>query len=341
MAPQTVERKPASRSKSVCLLSGGLDSALAAKLMLEQGVEVLGVHFIIPFGRIDKRDSDLPVRRVAESLGIDVEVIRLGADYLKIVQSPEHGYGGNVNPCIDCKIMMLRMAGELMRSRGADFVVTGEVVGQRPMSQRMDSMRKIEKESGLEGLLVRPLSARLLAPTVPEIDGRLNRENLLGMRGRSRKELLRLAEEKGVSGYTSPAGGCLLTDPGYSRRVRDLIRHDMLTLHDIDLLSVGRHFRLPHGSKLVVGRHKRDNDRLYSLVDRSDEVLSTPEVPGPTAVLRGPAEAQDEELARRIVARYSDAGPSDKVRIRMAGPQGDSLADVYPLDPAETGRLMI
>jgi len=246
-----------------------------------------------------------------------------------------------VNPCIDCKILMLRMAGQLMRKRGADFVVTGEVVGQRPMSQRMDSMRRIEKECGLEGLLIRPLSAHLLPPTRPETEGLVRREDLLGIRGRSRKDLMSIAAEKGVGGYSSPAGGCLLTDPRYAQRVTDLLQHEMLTLHDVDLLSVGRHFRLPQGSKLVVGRHKRDNDLLSQLADEDDDVLTTPDVPGPTAVLRGSGAGGDEDLAARIVARYSDAGGSDSVLIRITGHGREDSVKAKPLDPGETAELMI
>jgi tRNA-specific 2-thiouridylase len=329
------------RIEAICLLSGGLDSALAARVVLDQGIDVHGVHFVIPFGRLAKQAPDLPVLKVADSLGIEVEIIALEADYLEIVRNPKHGFGSNVNPCIDCKILMLRRAGEVMRARGADFVVTGEVVGQRPMSQRMDSMRRIEKESGLEGYLVRPLSAHLLPPTEPEIAGLLRRDDLLRIQGRSRKELMALAVEKGVSGYSSPAGGCLLTDPRYAERVRDLLKHDMLTLHDIDLLSVGRHFRLPGGSKLVVGRHKSDNEALAGLADEDDVVLTTPAVPGPTAILRGSQVVVDEDISARVVARYSDAGPSDRVKIHVAGPGGERLLEVDPLDRRETGELMI
>ncbi len=341
MTRPTTGGRPARQTRAICLLSGGLDSALAAKLMLDQGIQVEGLHFIIPFGRLDKQGPDLPVHKVAESLGIEFVIINLGADYLEIVRNPRHGYGSNVNPCIDCKILMLRTAMKAMRLCGADFVVTGEVVGQRPMSQRMDSMRRIEKESGLEGYLVRPLSAHLLHPTIPEIEGLVRRADLLSIRGRSRKELMSLAEEKGISGYSSPAGGCLLTDPRYAQRVSDLLRHDMLTLHDIDLLGVGRHFRLPHGSKLVVGRHERDNESLSRLADASDAVLTTPEVPGPTAVLRGREMSEDEKLAGRIVARYSDAGSADKVRIRIVGPRREASLEVDPLGRDEVGELMI
>jgi len=334
-------KQPEGLTEAICLLSGGLDSALAAKLILDQGIRVYGVHFIIPFGRFEKQGADLPVCRVASSLGIDVEIVRLGKDFLEIVREPRHGFGSNVNPCIDCKILMLRKAGDLMRKRGADFIITGEVVGQRPMSQRLDSMRRIEKESGFEGYIVRPLSARLLPPTRPEIAGLVKRDDLLSIQGRSRKDLMSLAAEKGISGYSSPAGGCLLTDPRYAERVKDLLRNDMLTLHDVDLLSVGRHFRLPHGSKLVVGRHKRDNEVLYALADSDDRVLTTPEIPGPTAVLRGRRTGEDEHLAARVVARYSDAGPSDSVRIRITGRGRETFLEVKPLDRGESAGLMI
>jgi tRNA-specific 2-thiouridylase len=336
-------KKRTGQPTAVCLLSGGLDSALAAKLILEQGVRVMGVHFVIPFGRYGKEEADLPVRRVARSLGIEVEVVALGEEYLGIVRHPEHGYGANVNPCIDCRIYMLRKAAAMMRDARADFIVTGEVVGQRPMSQRMDTMRKIEKESGLEGYLVRPLSAHLLAPTRPELEGLVRRDDLIGVRvhGRSRRDLLDLAEKKGVSGFASPGGGCLLTDPKYAQRVRDLLRFDMLTLHDIDLLSVGRHFRLPHGAKLAVGRHKRDNDRLAAMAEAGDIVLTTPAVPGPTAVLNGPGALEDQSLAGRIVARYSDAAADDKVRIGIVAPSGVGSIEVTRLDPRETAELMV
>lgn len=327
--------------RALCLLSGGLDSALAAGLMLEQAVEVTGINFVIPFGRLGTAEKDLPARKVAASLGIEIEVVYLGEEYLDIIKHPKHGYGANVNPCIDCHIFMLRKAGEVMRARGFDFIVTGEVVGQRPMSQRMDTLRQIEKESGLGGYLVRPLSAHLLPPTRPETDGLIDRDRLLGIRGRSRRELLRLAKEKGIEGFSSPAGGCLLTDPEYARRVRDLMEHEMLTLHDIDLLSTGRHFRLPNDSKLVVGRQKEDNDLLAAIAGEGDTVLTTPDVPGPTAVLRGRQKDQDLNLAGRIVARYSDAPSDDVVRIHVAGPEGAAYIEVKPLDREVTSGLMI
>ena len=269
--------------KAICLLSGGLDSSLAAKLVLDQGVRVLAVNFVIPFGRCGNA-SESPARRMADSLGAAFRRISLGSDYLEVVRHPHYGYGSNVNPCIDCRIFMLRRAGEMMDREGASFVVTGEVVGQRPMSQRLDTMRRIEKDSGLEGLLLRPLSAKLLAPTIPEIEGWVNRDALLAVSGRSRKELIKLAGELGVTGYTTPGGGCLLTDPKFAGRVRDLLAHDTFTLDDVELLKVGRHLRFPGGPKLVVGRNEGDNEELESLAVEGDTVLTTEECPGPVAM---------------------------------------------------------
>jgi tRNA U34 2-thiouridine synthase MnmA/TrmU len=324
--------------KAVCLLSGGLDSALAARLMQEQGIDIVGVNFILPFGR-PRRES--AAEAVAESLGIELRTIRLGDDYLEVVKDPPHGYGSNVNPCIDCHIHMLRKAKELMSEIGADFVVTGEVLGQRPMSQRPDTLRLIERQSGLDGLLLRPLSALLMDPSIPEQEGWVRREDLLAISGRSRRELLRLAEIKGVRGYATPAGGCLLTDPAFAPKVRDLITHAMLTLHEAGRLGVGRHFRLDGGSKLIVGRNEDENNDLTETAEESDRVLTTPECPGPTGILIGDASAADEETAARIVARYSDGRLAGRVKIRIRSRAGERVEEVSPLDPEDVKTQML
>jgi len=303
-------------------------------------VEILAVNFVIPFGRCAEA-SGSPARRMADSLGVAFRQVSLGSDYLDVVRHPHYGYGSNVNPCIDCRIFMLRKAGEMMGGEGASFVVTGEVVGQRPMSQRLDTMRRIEKDSGLEGLLLRPLSAQLLAPTVPEIEGWVKRDALLAVSGRSRKELIRLARELGVTDYTTPGGGCLLTDPKFAGRVRDLLIHDTFTLDDVDLLKVGRHLRLPGGPKLVVGRNESDNEELESLAVEGDTVLTTEECPGPVAILRGVVGEEDVRLAAGIVARYSDGRKSGSVRVRIESRDGSRTEQVSPIDPAQASELMI
>jgi tRNA-specific 2-thiouridylase len=327
--------------RAICLISGGLDSALAARLMQEQGIDIVALNFMNPFGSCAKKEGDSPAYRVCESLGVELMAVPFGEDYLEVVRHPAHGYGSNVNPCIDCRIYMLKKAKEIMNSRGAGFVVTGEVVGQRPMSQRINTMRMIEKASTLEGYLVRPLSARLLSPTIPEEKGWIRREDLLAISGRSRKELMRLAKQKGISGYSTPGGGCLLTDPNFAQRVRDLIDHDMLTLDNVDLLKIGRHFRLPLGSKLVVGRNEEENGCLLGMAAQDDTILTTPYVPGPAAVLRGKPTRDEERLAAGLVARYSDGRSAERVSVCIRSPQGEREEEIEPLSAEETSALMI
>ncbi len=327
--------------KALCLISGGLDSALAARIMQEQGIDIIAVHFLNPFGTCGEKEEGTPPRRVAESLGVDLVTVPFEPDYLDVISSPSHGYGSNVNPCIDCRIYMLRQARKLMEKLGASFVVTGEVVGQRPMSQKLNTMRCIEKESTLEGYLVRPLSAKLLAPTIPEEKGWIRREDLLDISGRSRKELMRLAKDKGLTGYASPGGGCLLTDPRFAEKMRDTMSHDRLTPDAVSLLKVGRHFRLPLGSKLVIGRNQADNEILIGLAGESDTLLDTTSVPGPIAILQGERSAEEVELAARMVARYSDGKSSSSVAVIVKSPEGSTNLEVEPMNPQEVGSLMI
>lgn len=323
------------------MLSGGLDSALAADIVKGQGVEVLAVNFIIPFVSMSDLSGQTAAGAVAECLGIELRQVVLGDAYLDVVRNPKYGYGSNVNPCIDCRIFMLHRAKEIMEAEDASFIVTGEVVGQRPMSQRLDTIKKIEKESGLAGFIVRPLSARILAPSVPETRGWVRRADFLALSGRSRKQLMALARARGITGYAAPAGGCLLTDPKYALRVRDLIDHGQLTLRAIAFLSVGRHFRLPGGAKLVVGRNEAENDKLEALAAQCDTVFATEDCPGPTAVLMGEAGAGDKAIAARVVARYSDGRLAGSVRVRTEGPGDRRLEDVIAMDATDVAELMI
>jgi len=331
---------PNVKAKAICLLSGGLDSSLALGIVKDEGIDVLAVNFAGPFGGCaDAEDS--AARRVADSLGVPLVVVSFGEEYLDIVRHPAHGYGSNVNPCIDCHIYMLRLAGEMMRREGASFLVTGEVLGQRPMSQRLDTLKKIEKESGLKGLILRPLSARLLEETVPEAKGLVRRDRMLAISGRSRREQLGLARERGLDGFSAPAGGCLLTDPQFAGRVRDLLAHGSLNMHEAGLLRFGRHFRLPSGAKLVIGRHERDNQALLSRARPTDTVLSTVDCPGPTGVIPGPASEEDTALAAEMVARYSDGRARGRVVVRMRSPGGECTREVAPRDPEEVKGMMI
>lgn len=332
--------KPDEKIKAVCLLSGGLDSSLALGIMKEEGVEVLAVNFTGPFGGCQDAE-DSAAKKVADSFGVPLLVVTFGEEYLDIVRHPAHGYGSNVNPCIDCHIYMLRLAGEVMRREGAAFLVTGEVLGQRPMSQRLDTLKRIEKESGLKGFILRPLSARLLEETVPEARGWVRRERMLGISGRSRREQIGLARETGLEGFSAPAGGCLLTDPQFAGRVRDLIAHGSLNLHDAGLLRFGRHFRLPSGAKLVVGRHEHDNQALLSRARPTDTVLFTVDCPGPTAVISGPASEGDADLAAQMVARYSDGRITGRVAVRTTSSGEERTREVAPLDAEEVKGMMI
>jgi len=324
--------------KAICLHSGGLDSSLAIMLIRQQGIEPVAAHFISPFWG---REGESPAEVTARWMGIEYIDVPMGEEYLDIVRNPGHGYGRNANPCIDCHIHMLRKAAALMPEVGASFVVTGEVAGQRPMSQRMNTLRHIEKESGLDGLLLRPLSARLLPETIPEKEGWVDREKLLAISGRSRAVQMRLAEDLGLEHYSTPAGGCLLTDPGYSKRVRDLIAHGDLSMVQAARLKTGRHFRLPGGSKLVIGRNQRENERLLKSLGEGDLAIITVSCPGPSAVLTGPDAASELDLAASMVARYGDDKSSPAIGMKFIGPGGPRAISSGRMSPDEVAGLLI
>jgi len=296
--------------KAIILLSGGLDSTLAAELMSREGLELLAVNFKTPFCLCDRHSSNLGcgsnARRVAEAIGIDLKVINAAKDFLEVLKKPAHGYGANMNPCIDCRILFFRKSKELMEEVGASFIITGEVLGQRPMSQFRRQMNIIEKEAGLDGLVLRPLSAKLLAPTIPEKNGWISRERMLDIAGRSRKPQMALAKDLGINDYPCAAGGCLLTDPEFANRIRDLIKHDELDMQNIDLLKGGRYFRLSPSAKLIVGRNENENKMLSMLAKEGDYVFGPATINGPIAVGKGAFTADLQEVACRIVARYSD-----------------------------------
>jgi hypothetical protein len=289
--------------KGIGLLSGGLDSILAVKVLQEQGLDLLGITFTTPFFGADSALA------AGLAVGIEVRVFDITEIHLRMLKDPRYGYGRYMNPCIDCHALMLREAGRIMHGEGADFLFTGEVLGQRPMSQRRDSLRSVEKLSGMEGLILRPLSAKLLPPTLVELDGRVDRSRLLDIHGRSRKRQIELAAHFQIRDYPNPAGGCLLTKDGFVRKLRDLLsaRPDP-GRRELELLKRGRHFRLPGGSKCVVGRSEADNAQLQAVADPDWLCLQVPGYPGPLALM---PEAQVSEpdliLAARITAAYCDA----------------------------------
>lgn len=290
-------------------MSGGLDSTIAVRLIHDMGIEIVGVHFTGPFCLCNRGKGGCIsyARQQAEALGIKFSTIPLGREYIDIVVNPKHGYGSGVNPCMDCRILMLGKARELMAEEGASFVLTGEVLGQRPMSQLRDKLRIIERESGLEGLIVRPLCGQHMPETIPEKEGLISRDKLLAIKGRGRREQMGLAKFLAVGDYPCPAGGCLLTDKHFAARVKDAIAHDGFRLEDIPLLKVGRHFRLQGGAKLVVGRNEEENQQIERLTRNEDVLMSPEDVMGPNSLLRGAGRTDDDTaVAANITSAYCD-----------------------------------
>ena len=339
--PEEKEKKP----KAVALLSGGLDSSLAVRMMLEQGVDIEAVAIKTPFCDFDcGKGCGQRVKEVADELGIKLKTVYFGEEYLRMLKNPKYGYGSCMNPCIDCRGMMYNAAKEHMKKTNADFVITGEVLFQRPMSQNNRALHIIEKETDMECKILRPLSAKHLPPTDAEKMGLINRENMGDIKGRSRKGQLMLAKHFAISEPPNAAGGCLLTDPSFSKRVKDILDHcdDIPTLNDIELLKVGRHFRITHDAKFVVGRNKDENDVIKALVAHGDIVIEVRDYVGPTCILR--CKNHDDSLVAKcaaIAARYSDAPRHElsKVSISVNGDKSEII--VTPADIATIEMMRI
>ena len=283
--------------RGLSLLSGGLDSQLAVRVLQRAGAEVEAVCFSTPFF------DCAAAKRAAEALGVKLHVVDFLDDEIALIKNPPHGFGGAMNPCIDCHATMIRRAGEMMCRLGYDFVATGEVRGQRPMSQNAQALVTVEKASGLSGRLVRPLCAKLLEPTIPEKEGLLDREKLLDLSGRARDRQIALAAEFGIVEYPSPAGGCKLTEDGFSRKLRDLMEHEGLDDRRlVELTVVARRFRLPDGTSVMLGRDQRENAILQG---EKGVVVFPVNVAGPTALLPHACSDADLELAKGIVCAYS------------------------------------
>jgi len=324
------------QTTALVLYSGGLDSTLACRLVTAQSIRVLAVKFVTPFFGYDllAREKEYKLE-VKEKFGIDVLLNDVTKPYLKMVKNPAHGYGKNFNPCVDCKILLLSAARKMMPELGASFLVTGEVVGQRPMSQRRDTLRVIERESGCGGILVRPLCAKNLDPTKAELDGLIDREQLLDFSGRSRKPQIELAEQFGIKDYPSPAGGCTLTDPVLSVRIRDYYdEHEDIVAADIRLLLVGRQFKLPTGGWLIVGRNQQENLRIENLIQPGDWVLTPDDFPGPTVILRYSNDREELKPAAGILARYSKKSAVSQGNVKViAERNGETLQlETSPLE---------
>jgi hypothetical protein len=290
------------KMKALILFSGGLDSILAAKLLLEQGIKVYAVNFTSPF----YQDSHA-AEKAAKALKIPLKTITLGTDFLNIIKKPRYGYGANINPCIDCRILMLKKAKKYAEKINAEFIATGEVLGERPMTQLKPSLELIEEKAGLKGKLLRPLSAKLLPETEAEKKGYVNRGKLLAIQGRSRKLQLALAKKYSIRYFPTPAGGCLLTQKEFAAKLRDLFKHqNKISMKDIPVLKIGRHFRY-HENKIIVGRNQQENQKLLELKKPSDYIFEVPVIGSPITLLQGPKTKPAIKKAAQLTARYSDA----------------------------------
>ncbi len=333
------------RGHGIGLFSGGLDSSLAVLLIMRQDIKVTALSFVTPFGCdfTDRSSCSRDPYPVANQFGFEVKLMSLGDEFIEIVKNPRYGHGRNMNPCIDCRIIMLREAKRFMEMVGADFVFTGEVVGQRPMSQYKPQLNVVERDAELKGKLVRPLSAKLLVPTEAELSGLLDRSQLEGISGRSRKRQMQLAEMFGMKEYPNPAGGCLLTDVGYSRRLRDLLFHsEAVDFHDVHLLRVGRHFRLNDRTKLIVGRNEAENIEIERNRRPEDMVFEARETGSPISLLIGDKDETTILMAASITARYCDLKRAGRVNITYGYTEETmQVMTVFPPDEQVLQRIRL
>lgn len=322
--------------KAIVLFSGGLDSCLVTKIISLQGIKPIALYFKTPFtgklyrnvktGILQSREINVLKRR-ASQVGAELKVFTTGNEYIEIIRSPRYGYGTNMNPCIDCKIYFYRKAYEIMIEEDAQFLVTGEVLGQRPMTQSRPTLIMMERRAGVEGLVLRPLSAKLLPRTIPQEKGWVREDMLYDIQGRSRYRQMELAKALNVTDYPSPAGGCLLTDPGFSRRLKDLFEHNITEMNDILLLKIGRHFRLSDNAKLIVGRNQSENRIISELVEPGDILLEVEGYGSPLCLLRGMDAGEYIKISAQICKRYSDARNLPEARVRYW--RVDELATRY------------
>ena len=307
------------KKKVVALLSGGLDSQLAIKMMQELGFDVSAVAIKTPYCDFDcGRGCGFEIRERADDLDVNLKTVYLGDEYIEMLKHPKHGIGAGFNPCIDCRSMMFDAAKKHMEEIGAEFIISGEVLGQRPMSQHAPALRTIENESDLVGKIVRPLSAALLPETDPEKDGLIKRENLGMIRGRTRRGQLDMAKIYGIENPPNAGGGCLLTEPHFGIKAKDLFSHTKNpTINDIDLLRIGRHFRLDEETKFIVGRNKDENEMIKAISLPGDILLEAKDFVGPVSILRGSNAKQHLKFASSITLRYSDAPNNEQVIVSI------------------------
>lgn len=325
--------------KALALLSGGLDSTIAVKLIIDQGIDVVALKFTSLFCSCDQKGV-CHAAEVARKFNIPLKIMKKGDDYLRIVRNPKHGHGSGMNPCIDCRIYILKKAKKYAEEIGASFIFTGDVLDERPMSQHMKALKTIEKGSGMEGKILRPLSARLLPETEAEKKGWVDRNKLLAIHGRSRKPQISLAKKLGINNYPCPAGGCLLTYKEFANKVRDLLKYNKnVTPDDVVLLKVGRHFRVGR-NKVVVGRNEDENTMISSLKRKTDYVFEVQDCGSPLTILQGSKTASAIKMAARLTARYSDS-KLRKVVVKYGNKKPVRSVTVAPVNDDEIKRLRI
>ena len=304
--------------KAIALFSGGLDSTLAMKLIIDQGIDVLALNINTGFGSTKDRLEHM--QSMCDQVGAELKIIDIQSEFLQeVLFDPKHGYGKNFNPCIDCHAKMFAVAKRVMEAEGASFLVSGEVMGQRPMSQNKDALQTVLNESNCDGLLLRPMSALRLTPTIAEEKGWVDREKLEGITGRSRDRQLALAKEIGLDDFESPGGGCLLTDENFAKKMFDFIKYDKFEVKDIPVMKFGRHFRLQDGAKLVIGRDREENSYLQNIDNDKYYHIRTIGLPGPHALLSKNATKEDKEKATKAILTYCKTSVDNSYTLSFDG----------------------
>lgn len=325
-------------TRALAMISGGLDSILAAKLIKDQGIDVIGICFRSYFF------SEESAKKMTKQIDIPLVVVDFSKEHFKIVKNPKHGRGKNMNPCIDCHSMMMNYAGELLKEYEADFIITGEVLNQRPMSQNRQALDIVKKESGFQEKILRPLCAKNLPATEMELNGLVDREKLMDISGRSRKVQMALAEEWGIKEYPSPAGGCRLTEPGYALRLKDLLQFkEGATEDELGLLRFGRHFRTEENTKIIVARTKEEGDEIKKLINNEYFSFHPTKFSGALVVMNGEGSENDRKLACEIAARYSKGKNEEAVTVRYGrhGERHNLENTVKPISDKELDKYLI